>query len=193
MKSEKAKANTAKRKTPPKDTTPHPEKPGQDVQGRFMPGNRIWEARSSYGRKPKFSDPDVLWQACCEYFKWVEENPLYEQKVFHYSGEITKTDCYKIRAMTISGLCLFLDISDDTWACYRKDTVLTGIVSDAEKIIYNQKFAGAAADLLNANIIARELGLADKQELTGKEGPIETKSNMTLDEATRVYLDHLKG
>nr|WP_261640834.1 DNA-packaging protein [Erwinia mallotivora] len=35
----------------------------------------------------------------------------------------------------------------------------------AEQIIYNQKFTGAAADLLNANIIARELGLADKREV----------------------------
>ena len=41
-----------------------------------------------------------------------------------------------------------------------------------EEIIYNQKFTGAAADLLNPNIIARELGLADKQqnEHTGVDG-----------------------
>ena len=35
-----------------------------------------------------------------------------------------------------------------------------------------QKFAGAAADLLNANIIARDLGLADKQDLTNSDGTL---------------------
>ncbi|MDC9826565.1 terminase small subunit, partial [Devosia sp. ZB163] len=39
-----------------------------------------------------------------------------------------------------------------------------------DEIIRAQKFEGAAAGLLNPNIIARDLGLADKQELTGKGG-----------------------
>ena len=33
------------------------------------------------------------------------------------------------------------------------------------QIIYTQKFEGSAAGLLNPNIIARDLGLNDKQEL----------------------------
>jgi hypothetical protein len=35
-----------------------------------------------------------------------------------------------------------------------------------EEIIRTQKFEGASADLLNPNIIARDLGLADKQDNT---------------------------
>lgn len=41
-------------------------------------GNRFWEARSSHGRNPKFESPEALWAACCEYFEWVEANPLPE-------------------------------------------------------------------------------------------------------------------
>jgi hypothetical protein len=46
------------------------------------------------------------------------------------------------------------------------------ITLEIEKVIYNQKFTGAAADLLNSNIIARELGLSDKvqNEHTGANG-----------------------
>lgn len=36
-----------------------------------------------------------------------------------------------------------------------------------EQIIRQQKFEGAAAELLNPNIIARDLGLADKKVLGG--------------------------
>lgn len=45
-------------------------------------GNRFWEARSSHGRNPKFESPEALWAACCEYFEWVEANPLWEMKAF---------------------------------------------------------------------------------------------------------------
>lgn len=67
-----------------------------------------------------------------------------------------------MRAMTISGMCIYLDISEDTWANYRAKKDFLGVTTRAENIIYNQKFAGAAAGLLNANIIARDLGLIEK-------------------------------
>lgn len=133
-------------------------------------GNRFWEQRSSHGRKPIFESPEQLWQAACEYFEWVESNPLQEEKIFHAQGIITKDTISKIRAMTIRGLCLFLDISFDTWQDYKKREDFIDITTQVEAVIFNQKFEGAAADLLNANIIARELGLAEKKELTGEGG-----------------------
>ncbi|EMJ7210428.1 DNA-packaging protein [Proteus mirabilis] len=128
-------------------------------------GNRFWEARSSHGRKPIFESPDDLWNACCEYFEWVEENPLYETKAFAFQGVVTKETLPKMRAMTLSGLCLFLDIHEDTWRLYRAREDFIEVTTRAEKVIYDQKFSGAAADLLNANIIARDLGLKDRQEV----------------------------
>lgn len=144
--------------------------------GRFLPGNKFWEARSSHGRAPIFASPDELWAAASEYFDWVEANPLREEKVFNGKDGIVRASVAKMRAMTISGLCIFLDIERKTWDAYRARPDFLHIVTRAEEIIRDQKFSGAAADLLNANIIARDLGLADKAELTGRDGgPIETK------------------
>ena len=139
---------------------------------QFQKGNKFWLARSSHGRNPIFSNPEQLRNACYEYFEWVEENPLLEEKIFHSQGMITKDTVTKMRAMTVSGLCLFLDICENTWANYKKQPDFLSITLEVEKVIYNQKFTGASADLLNANIIARELGLADKQqnEHTGVDG-----------------------
>ena len=139
---------------------------------QFQAGNKFWLARSSHGRNPIFSNPEQLRNACYEYFQWVEDNPLCEEKIFHSQGMITKDTVTKMRAMTISGLCLFLDICENTWANYKKQPDFLSITLEVEKVIYNQKFTGAAADLLNPNIIARELGLADKQqnEHTGVDG-----------------------
>lgn len=146
-------------------------------------GNQFWKARSSHGRKPTFASPDDLWDACCEYFEWVEESPLWEMKAFSYQGQVTQEPVAKMRAMTIAGLCIFLDISETCWASYRGKEDFHGVVSRVEQIIYTQKFSGAAADLLNPNIIARDLGLKDasKQEVTGANGgPVETVTRIEL-------------
>ena len=148
----------------------------RDEAGRFMPGNRFWEARSSAGPKPKFDNPDDLWDACAEYFDWVAENPLYEIKGFAFQGTVTKETFPKMRAMTIGGLCLFIDITERQWRDWRESRPdLLPIITRAEAIIYEQKFTGAAADLLNPNIIARELGLKDTSKL---EGPGENGEHL---------------
>jgi hypothetical protein len=124
-------------------------------------GNRFWEARSSHGRKPIFASPDELWAASCEYFVWVEENPLWSNKVTQYQGAPVDVPEAKMRAMTKEGLCLFLDIDPQTWENYKAKQDFFGIVTRVEAVIYQQKFSGAAAELLNPNIIARDLGLKD--------------------------------
>lgn len=136
-------------------------------------GNQFWLARSSHGRNPIFSSPDQMWSACLEYFEWVEANPLQEVKGFAFQGVVTKETFPKMRAMTVEGLCIFLDIGYQTWRDYAKRDDFSDIVTRAESVIRSQKFAGAAAELLNPNIIARDLGLRDKQEHTGADdGPV---------------------
>lgn len=133
-------------------------------------GNQFWKARSSHGRKPIFADADALWNACVEYFEWVEANPLWEDKIVSYQGVTTHEPVAKMRAMTIGGLCIFLDIDRTTWPEYGKQKDFSQVFNRVEETIRDQKFSGAAADLLNANIIARDLGLADKTELKNPEG-----------------------
>jgi hypothetical protein len=138
-------------------------------------GNQFWKARSSHGRSPIFATPDDLWVAATEYFEWVETNPLWEDKVTSFQGANTHEPIAKMRAMTISGLCIFLDISRNSWDEYRARKDFLGVTARIDEIIRTQKFEGASADLLNANIIARDLGLADKSELTGANGgPIKS-------------------
>ena len=129
-------------------------------------GNQFWKARSSHGRNKIFETPEQLWEAACEYFEWADANPLQEEKAVHYQGEIIKYTISKMRAMTISGLCFFLEIGEQTLSDYEVREGFSGIVREIKSVIYAQKFSGAAADMLNQNIISRELGLADKQEIT---------------------------
>lgn len=133
-------------------------------------GNQFWKARSSHGRTPIFATPDDLWTAASEYFEWVDKHPLMEAKAFAFQGVVTIEKLAKMRAMTISGLCIFLDIGRNSWDEYRARKGFSGVTARIDEIIRTQKFEGASADLLNANIIARDLGLADKSELSGPNG-----------------------
>lgn len=128
-------------------------------------GNRFWEARSSHGRKPIFASPDDLWTAALEYFAWAHDNPLWEDKLVTFQGLATHEPVAKMRAMTISGLCIFLDIARRSWDEYAGREDFLPVTQKIAETIRTQKYEGAAADLLNANIIARDLGLADKQDV----------------------------
>ncbi|RVO67078.1 DNA-packaging protein [Sinorhizobium meliloti] len=157
-------------------------------------GNQFWKARSTHGRNPIFASPDDLWTAACEYFEWVENNPLWEDRIVSYQGETKHEPVAKMRAMTIGGLCIFLDVSRQAFDEYRKREDFVAVTRAIEEIIRVQKFEGASADLLNANIIARDLGLADKSELTGPGGgPIETKEVSDNELARRVAFMLAKG
>lgn len=133
-------------------------------------GNRFWELRSKHGRDKLFATPQLLWEAAVEYFEYCEGNPLKEEKVFNYQGDIVRADIAKMRAMTLSGLCFYLKCNEGYFRTFKSqlpegEEDFNSVISEIEAVIYNQKFQGAAADLLNANIIARDLGLSDKSEI----------------------------
>ena len=153
---------------------------------QFQTGNQFWKMRETHGRNPIFETPEQLWVAACEYFQWVENNPLLEEKIFHSQGMITKDTITKMRAMTIRAMCFFIGLSRQGWQEYSEKPDFSDIVKEIEDVIYSQKFEGAAADMLNSNIIARELGLSDKvqNEHTGANGKplIPSAKEMTTDE-----------
>ena len=144
-------------------------------------GNKLWQLRSKDGKEPKYK-PDALWSRAIEYFEWIEQNSLKELQLFAYQGKIIEKEVPKMRAMTFEGLELFLDIAHGTWVNYKnKDDYMT-VTTRIEKVIYEQKFTGAAATLLNPNIIARDLGLRDNKDITSDGEQISFKVNWGKDE-----------
>lgn len=139
-------------------------------KGGAPKGNQYWKNAKYPGRKLIFKTPEELWKSSIKYFKWVENNPLEEQKIFSYQGKTITGGVSKMRPMTIRGLCLHINIHHSTWIDYRDKKEFSDIVKYIEDIIYDHKFTGAATDLLNSNIIARDLGLKDKNELSTPDG-----------------------
>ena len=141
-------------------------------------GNQFWKARAKHGRDKIFGTPQIMLEAAFDYFSWVEDNPLTKSIVFQ--GAVSGTENL-MRAMTIKGLCIYWGVNTQ----YLNDFIgnlnlddeeakdFSSVISTIKEIIETQKFEGASAGLLNPNIIARDLGLTDKKELSGSvENPL---------------------
>ncbi len=186
----------AKKKTPAKKGRPAKKASAATVRKKdpadtqFKPGNRIWQLRKSHHCRPLiFETPDALWDAACKYFDWATDNPLLEQKTFCSQGEIITAAIPKARAFTLSGLSLFIGIGRNTFDLYRKRDDFADVVHAIEDVIWSQKFEHAAADQMNAMIVARELGLkeSNSHEHTGKDGgPIESADVTDFEKARRI-------
>lgn len=138
----------------------------------------LWEISArKVGRPPVYNHPDEMWDDALAYFKWAEDDPLWEAKAFAFQGVVTVEKLAKMRAFTLDGFLLHSGLAESTWYDYKVKPDFSGVAQRIDKAIREQKFTGAAADLLNANIIARDLGLKDSvsNEHTGANGgPIET-------------------
>lgn len=142
---------------------------------------QLWKRR--VGRPVKFETPDALWEACCEYFQWCDDNPLFETKAFAYQGVVTQDILPKMRAMTLSGMQFFIGLSRQGWQEYKAKPAFSDICNEIETVVYNQKFAGAAADLLNPVIIARDLGLKEKTE-SDVTATVSQSTTLSIDKTT---------
>jgi hypothetical protein len=130
----------------------------------FKHGNSFWKMRSRHGALQIFEDPSKMQEAIMEYMDHCDASPLIETKVGFSQGMAVHTDVPKQRVMTVGGLCLFMGISITTFYGWKRERAdLKPVIEWAEMIIRDQKFSGAASGFFNANIIARDLGLAEKQ------------------------------
>lgn len=132
------------------------------------PGNQWWRLRSKHGRDKLFQDPALLWEEALIYFantdkrKWIKKDWVGKDAI-----EVER-ECET--PYTKTGLCLYLDCDWRTLNALKKDPNedFLRVITRIEDIIYTQKIEGASVGAFNANIVARELGLADKQDLTSK-------------------------
>jgi hypothetical protein len=116
---------------------------------------------------------DIAWQ---QYFQWCDDNPWYKNEAIKsgdFAGTIVKVPT--ARPYTEIGFCAFhnhgehflnqlskyLDGKED-----KSSKQLAYILTQARAKCRAQKFEGAAVGAFNANIIARDLGLVDKKDVT---------------------------
>lgn len=151
--------------------------------------------------KPKKYTPDELWEGATDYFKWCDENPLIlveqtkapqklSNEIARLKPNLVKSflkqtiDLPKQRAYSIERLCIFLNISRETFDNYSKaDGYETyfDICLRIRQIIDSQHFEGGMAGLFNSNIVTRKLGLVEQQKTEHSGGVIVWNEEKTYE------------
>ena len=129
-------------------------------------GNEYWKLRSRHGRDKIFSSSKILWRQACEYFTWCAANPWI--KIDFKGKDTEKVEIPTARPFTLYGLCLFLGVNTKYFNDFKKtaNEDFSEVITRIEEIIKMQKLEGAMVGAFNANIVARDLGLSDKQEIS---------------------------
>ena len=155
--------------------------------------NEFWRLRKDLSETGKKLSPDEVIEKAQEYIDYCRNTPLNE--IDFRGKDANEVTLPKMRAMTIKGLCLWLDISDTTWGKWKKDEKYVGIITRIENLIYVYKFEGAAAGMLKENLIARELGLTDKKDFSSSDGTMTPKLNInvTSNDAKKALEDIANG
>jgi hypothetical protein len=163
-------------------------------------GNKFWELRSKHGRDKIFTEPETLLESAKSYFQWIDENPLLSSEVVKYKDNYEIVEIPKKRPYTLTGLCIFLDVNVDYLTRFENglkndnetDKDFRRVITYIRETLYTQKFEGAASGFFNPSIIARDLGLVDKKDLTTK-GESFNKYDDWTDEQIKAELERLDG
>ena len=145
------------------------------------------------GRPLKYK-PDELFEKFKEYVQWAKEHPI--PIVRRVTNTTTKGDTYgsdsvehKPRLLSVDGFLVYLGAERNWWTMLEKGkrgeeflkvkTIIRGFCEDYQKEM-------ASAEVFNANIISRLLGLADKQMVKNEEKIVIVNSQEEMDKLNRL-------
>jgi hypothetical protein len=154
-------------------------------------GNEYWKLRDKHGRDRIFETPELMLSCAKEYFQWVDDNPLVRYEAIK-SGDM----CGKVMEVPISrpytwdGLCQQLECNTEYFTDFEKSLVgkndelskdFSRIITHIRQTINRNKLEGASVGIFNANIVARELGMIDKKDVTSGGDKITWNEVRTYD------------
>ena len=117
--------------------------------------------------------PEKLWELFVAYVKFEYENPMFKVEYVGKDGRIERTpletpitfegfECYVADLDIIQDLGDYTNVNNLSYSAYRP------IVTRIQKNCFVHNFKGASVGLFNPSIIAKKLGLVEKQETNVK-------------------------
>jgi hypothetical protein len=123
------------------------------------------------GRPKNIKTPEILWKLFEDYVKHEADNPMHKVEYVGKEGRVERTpletpitfmgfECWLWDNQYINDLGDYQKNTDGRYSEY------TPIITRITQNCYVHNFKGASVGIFNANIIARKLGLTEKQEVT---------------------------
>ena len=114
--------------------------------------------------------PEKLWELFCDYVKKEAESPMFKTEYVGQEGDKVQTplqvpitfegfECYVADLGIIQDLGDYSKNDDDRYTDYAP------IITRIRENCFVQNYKGAAVGLFNANLVAKKLGLVEKQDI----------------------------
>lgn len=129
-----------------------------------------WMAAKMQGRPSRYTDAEELAAYIEGYFAWNAANPIMSYEVGNFRGRGYLNGKPLRRIATLQGLCGFLGLNASTWQAWKRPDhslfkpEFVSVIEAAEDMMDADKLEGAASGLYSHHIVARLMGLVDKQE-----------------------------
>ena len=137
------------------------------------------------GKHKYIETPEKLWELFCSYVEHERNNPMYKRDYVGKDGEEKDTplqvpitfegfECYLWDLGIISDLGDYSKNDNDRYRDYAP------IITRIRQNCFVQNFKGASVGVFNHNIIARKLGLVEKQESKNENNNTHTIKDVTI-------------
>ncbi len=136
--------------------------------------------KNPLGRPLKYTPKEMV-EKFTEYAQWCNDHPLQENSRTVYQKGFSDTTAYKPRRVSIGGFLVYIGCTWDWWSHLdesKRGAQFFKVKTSIREYCETYQKEMASAGLLNANIISRLLGLADKKEtkIEGEQLTIVVKS-----------------
>jgi len=147
----------------------------------FKEGNKFWKLRSKHGRDKIFQTPEIMLEACYEYFEY--QSTQVWNKIDYKGKDVEKVEIPISSPFSLKGLCIFLGVNSDYFSQFESNcsSDFSRVITHIKDVIYKQKYEGATVGVYNANIIARDLGLMEQKaiDVTTKGEKIQSEPDIS--------------
>lgn len=140
-----------------------------------LKGNKFWQLRTKHGRDKLFSDATTLWEEAKAYWDWCDRSPWMRPELVKYQGDAEQYEIPLGRPYSLDGLTVYLGVSGAYFRAAKKnlkekieenkateeEIALLETIEMIETVTRTQNLEGAAVNVFNANIMARQHSLAE--------------------------------
>lgn len=132
--------------------------------------------------------PETVFNLAVKYFSWAESQAIKAIETASYQGVVTENLVHKPRIFTLNGFCLYCGVTASSIQSWRASPGFSEVMAFVDSVIHEQKYQLAAANIINAGFVGKEIGI-DKPAEVNVSSVVNDKQ--TVEDAVRSVLDKI--
>lgn len=145
-----------------------------------------WDlAKRHLGDRRAFEDADTILICFMRYCEWVDSNPWPNADMRLYKGRPVDVGTGLKRPYSLSGFMRYCGLSMRFWGAFRANAVqessdLLPVIDFVESAIRDQQIEGASVGAFKENIVALQLGLKSRIDVTSDDEKVTATPDMKI-------------